>query len=460
MDEIQYGGTARAMANWIQSLLNYISKREQQAREFFKASRDKRALEKLERLREKVLAGEQRQRENLRNFIVAKGDAIRREECDNLKTALDDLDREISALINGIQTISRMEQFEKSLPGLLESRVGTVLADNNTRLRQKFQSLYQVLLTKIDEYSGVKSTEDLNLASLTINMVSEKQPSFTVAQNRIEKWKDELESRERESIALENESVRMAEELRTAQQSEDSVHRTRRNIEEQKNRQITNMGRRPAAEEREESYTDYVYRGGLGILDALFGPKEVTRYRTVYDDSKGEAWDRQRAKIQNDFAVKNDDLTKRLAAAQREKKRISARQDVNQAKLRSLEDKIRRLKQDIALESEKLRQEKELAAQEYLELRRSSLHQQVRSYLLGDSGILAQAEKNTAAAAEKIEHSFIKLAMDRFTQALHQKLQWIDQIKQEKSPEILRQADSLGEICQRLKSILTEVECG
>lgn len=460
MDEIQYGGTARAIANWIQSLLDHISMQEQQAREFFEASRDKRALEKLENLREKILAGEKRQRENLKNFIIARGDEIRKEECSYLNEGLEKLNGQISAEINEKRDIQTLECFEKNLPRLLENRVGTILADGNVRLRQKFQTLYQVLLTKINEYSGIKNNEELDLESLSLSALPAEQPSFTVAQGRIEQWKEELNNKKQESSQLKEEQVQIAEDLRNAQQSEVSIQRTRQSVTEQRDKDLAQMKSRPAAKEYEEAYTAYENRGGFGIMDFFFGPKRVTRYRTVRDDSAGEAWDQRRAQIQNAYVSRNDSLSKELAAARRRKDALSTKQNVNLEKLRAAEDKIDQLKRMVALESEKLEQEKKHAAEEYLNLRKASLQKQIKTYLFGKSGVLVQTEASMASVAEETEQAFIRLAMDRFTKAQHQKLQWIDQMKQEKSPEILKQAENLEGICQKLRELLMETERG
>lgn len=458
MDDIQYSGAARAIANWTRSLLDHISTREQQARDFYEASRDKRTLEKLERLREKILAGEQRQREDLQNFILARGDDIRREECDSLRESIEELEGQVYAQMAAIRQLPALEQFEKELPGLLENRVGTILAEGNVRLRQKFQTLYQVLLTRIDEYSGIKSTEELDLESLTIKSLPAQQPSFKAAQGRIGKWEDDLAGKRQEALKMQDAGAEMEAKLRMVQQAEMSAQCAQREIETQRDRDLARMGSRPAASEHRESYTDYVYRGGFGILDRLFGPKEVTRYKTVKDDSAGKTWDRRKAEIQNAFVVRNDSLSKELAAARRQKARVSAMLDTNQAKVRSIEEAIRQLGDKIALEREKLEQEKRQAAQEYLELRRKSLHQQIQAYLLGESGVLAETEGTMKSIAEETEQAFVSLAMDGFTRALEQKLQWIQETMREKSPEILRQAESLSEIGSQLRKILEEME--
>ena len=55
------------------------------------------------------------------------------------------------------------------------------------------------------------------------------------------------------------------------------------------------------SESHTESYTDYVYRGGFGIIDFFCGPKEVTRYRT-YTTRYAEAY--QAVDMVDDFATK------------------------------------------------------------------------------------------------------------------------------------------------------------
>jgi hypothetical protein len=183
----------------------------------------------------------------------------------------------------------------------------------------------------------------------------------------------------------------------------------------------------------------------------------VTRYKTVRDDSEGEAWTQKRAQIQNSFAEKNDQLSRELSVARRKKSSILSRQDAAQAKLQSIEYKIQQLTKNIAIEIEKVEEEKKHAEQEYINNQKKSLEQQVHTYLLGDAGVLVKSQENIKATSEKVEQAFGDLAMERFTKALQQKLTWIDQVKQEKSPEILRQVEGMETVCQRLQCILTEM---
>lgn len=458
MDEIQYGGTMRAIANWIESLLEHVSRQEQQAREFFDASGDKRALEKLERLREKILAGEQRQRENLQNFIIARGDELRREAYSSLKQQFENLNNQVSEQMNAIHVITQLEQFEKRLPELLGSKVGIILADSNDRLHRKFQILYQILLTKIDEYSGMKSNEELNLESLVLSALPAQQSPFVVAQNRVDELQDKLKKKKQESRILQDENAKTCTELRKASASETALQRAQRDIEVQKNKDIQKIGSRPQAREYEESYTVSVPHGGFGIIDFFFGYKEVTRYRTVRDDSAGKKWDQQYAQIQNAFVIRKEDLSKEIAAARRKKNELTTKQQTDQTRIQTLEDKIQELERKIKLEREKVEDEKQKAAQEYLNQCKVLLREQVQAYLLGETGIIVKVDTSIASFTEKTVQSFIQLAMDRFTQALQQKIRWIDQMQEEKRPALLQQMEHLEEITKRLKKIKEEME--
>ena len=458
MDEIQYGGSKRAIANWIQSLIDKISKQEQQAREFFETSRDKHSLEKLEHLREKILSGEQRQRENLQDFIIARGDEIRGEECENLKKKIEDLIIKKYDEMNKIHDIESLDRFEKELPSNIDNDIRSIINDANIKLQQKFQTLYQVLLTKIDEYRGVNSGANLNIESLTLTSLPQSQPSFNITQNRIDNWNKEQEVNKDELGRLYAESKHLDKELSLAKLTAASVQNAQQEIKVQMETDLYKMGSRPPAREYKKSYTYYVPHGGLGIIDSLFGDKEVTGFRIDHDDSAGEMWDQKRAQIQNAFAIRNDSLNKELASAKRRIKYLSDNLDINQEKLKSVSDRIKRLEQTIALEKEKLITEKKYAAEEYMNLRKSSLKKQITSYLLSEeSGILTKIELNIKSFAEETEQSFIKLADKQFTEAFNQKLLWIDQVTQEKKPLILQQAEKLNNIVRHLTKIHEEM---
>ena len=137
---------------------------------------------------------------------------------------------------------------------------------------------------------------------------------------------------------------------------------------------------------------------------------------------------------------------------------MSAQQNINRDRLKILNERIRKLETDIERDKKLLEKTKKQAAQEYLNLRRTSLKKQIRNYLFEKEDIFSQMTERIKSIAVSTEKKFIQLAMDWFTVALEEKLQWIEQLRQEKSPEILRQAEDLREIREKLKNILKELE--
>ena len=285
-----------------------------------------------------------------------------------------------------------------------------------------------------------------------------QQSPFVVARNRADEWQAELEKKKQESRILQDENAKTCAALREASASETALQRVQRDIEVQKNKDLKKIGSRPQAREYEESYTVSVPHGGLGIIDFFFGYKEVTRYRTVRDDSAGKQWDQQRAQIQNAFVNRNNELSREIAAAIRKKNELTTKQQTNQTRIQTLEDKIQKLEREIKLEREKVETEKQKAAQEYLNQCKALLREQVQAYLLGETGIIVKVDASIASFTEKTVQSFIQLAMDRFTKALQQKLRWIDQMQEEKRPALLQQMEHLEEITRRLKKIREEME--
>ncbi|WP_346690396.1 hypothetical protein [uncultured Cloacibacillus sp.] len=56
-----------------------------------------------------------------------------------------------------------MEEWSKRLPDILAQKINEILIRHGNRYDQQIQALYQLLLTRIDEYNSVKVDElDLN----------------------------------------------------------------------------------------------------------------------------------------------------------------------------------------------------------------------------------------------------------------------------------------------------------
>lgn len=457
LEELQYGDTARAICGWMRSLMEQIERRENQANEVYAASTDRRAMEKLAGLREKVVANKQRQTEYLKNFISSRCAEIQREIRKYLEARLSDLNDRQAAAIASQKNLANLEKYEESLPNEIEYKVDEIAQACNEDCRLQFQSLYQVMLARIEEYSGIH-TEEFDPKEWAHTIYAPKQASFQKEEDAIKHRELELAQNKRDQERAEKEHSATANSMRQVQSEVTDLERRKNSAESTKQRHLSQLGSRPAAKERQEAYKVEVYRGGLGFLDALFGPKEVTRYRTVTDDSAGKAWDTKRAQIQNEFTLKQSELTKSLGAAQRRQRALLAEQQRNESKIANLGQKIQDLERRLEAEKTTLEAKKKYAADEYLAQRKRTLTHQMELYLLGDGGVFQQVEdsirKNICAAESDLYGEAVRL----FEDAVAQKLHWIDDAVQRRQPEIMRQAKHLEETRLRLQELEGEMK--
>lgn len=457
LEEIQYGDTAAALSDWLRLLLEQISRRESQVKELYQASNDRRTLEKLERLREKTLESQKRHRQQLESFILAKGSSMRTHEKTLLHQEFLQVIQTTGDELRRFPNLTRLEKWEKKLPDILAQEIGHILIRQSKRYDQQIQALYQLLLTRIEEYSGVQC-EELNLNDLELSKPQRSPDDFRQEQSEIENLRikaagkrDEIDRIERELASLRTSLSQSQDDVRSL---EGSLKRNQADIDAH----TRALGKRPAPTTRSERYTSYEYRGGFGIMDALFGPKEVTRYREVRDDSEGAAWDRKKAALLNPLIEADLKLKKQLEAAKRSELRLrSAREDKETVYQKACQ-RVEELEKKVRVEEETLRHKKEYAAQEYLASYKKHLIEQIERYLFGETGVEAQILQNLNSNITHMEQEFTDWAFDRFQRAINRKLAWIEQARQQKYPELLRQVHHLTDTKNILSDLREKME--
>lgn len=141
------------------------------------------------------------------------------------------------------------------------------------------------------------------------------------------------------------------------------------------------LGQMPGAISYYDYETDHEYRGGLGFLDTLFGPKEVTRRVERYDYSAQEEWREKERKIKNEFTRQNTELNSQLCSLEGE---ISSTQQQIYELSKAVETDMVRMDRKKAIIREKinsLQEKRAHAAKEYLQRQKDKLKNSVYDYL-------------------------------------------------------------------------------
>ena len=239
------------------------------------------------------------------NLVEAESDNIRKRSKNKIETDLETLIDTIKSHIDKIATIDEFEAFIKnnSASSKLNSGVSEVEIQSNQLMDAGFENLICNAILRIKEYTG----GELN-KSVVPKFVSEgikgndSFQNFAQEENEIIKLTKE--------IANVNAELDMQKKKKTELESQltsiDSNIRNKQNQIQQKEIQkkweITSLGEQPDAltKYREETY--YENRGGLGILDALLGPKERTRSVPYRDDTNQQQWKKRKSDIETRFS--------------------------------------------------------------------------------------------------------------------------------------------------------------
>ena len=196
------------------------------------------------------------------------------------------------------------------------------------------------------------------------------------------------------------------------------------------------MGRRPDKREYEEEYTYYRDRTGFGssITNWLLGQKKCTGYRTVQDDSAGKAWDAKKQEILNIAIKAIDRITSQKGAAEIE--------ELN----RQLE--IQKATDELAMKK---------AEREYLYNRIKNMEDHVKKYF--DEIASRQIQDNMDNELKNQRKKLIAWALERYREAVQQKLSWVEQCKLEKAPELQSSISNIKSVIEKINEIIKNTRC-
>ena len=165
-------------------------------------------------------------------------------------------------------------------------------------------------------------------------------------------------------------------------------------------------------EYKTEYYTDYEYRGGFGILDALFGPKEVKRSRqipyTVSDDSAKKKLEKEIDQIMQKSRDEIDRCKRNIKKSERQLKQRKKETEI-------AKNDLNYYKQKLAVDKETLEKLKTKANQELLNALKRKIMLQLEEFCSLPDGVIAQTvteyidetmEKNEKLICEKTEQYY------------------------------------------------------
>lgn len=430
LDDIQYRDTAVAVLSWTRGLLQKISRRLDEDEEVYKTSREKNAAERIERLIQRIRDRRQDNLMAIRGFISGEIRKLNKELDRIIADAVTETEQRLNRDINDCSKPEEIDCVRNSLKQKVPREYQRIGGNAIEYCKISFQSLYQLVMERVEEYSGIRSVkagDDFQLGVLPTQQL-QFQSASDIERLRAERAAIQSKlSGERETLQRANSNVRNQES--TVNSLNYEVGSTQQKINQKQN-EIRRMGLRPVERVWYEDVA--VERGGFfgSIMDIFSTKYEQQEFR---DDSEGEKWDSARRNLQvqqNSLSRQLEDTRRKKQAAQSILDRYKQNAQDSAERIRQMEQRLNRLAEQEMLEYTRLEKEKALARENFVRMSKNKLREEVTKYFHSDDGAIKQLFDELRKCTAEGERRISAEAEKEFNRSIEQKLKELEQARQ------------------------------
>ena len=451
--DIQYRATGQAVCDWCGEMLRLAEQLHAQAVEAYEASAEKGAADRLEKRRQKILEQRSREEEALKGFIQRFCREAQSDADEEFHRKMKALEEEFRQKIDGVASVQELEEQQKNIADLLNDRVQKDYEETGNYLNRKFAVLYQLILQRIEEYTGM-CQERLKLETIDMGKLPQnewkEQDYFHVSrlEMKLQQCQAEWEDGQRALASL-------GREIDEAERDDCEVACQLEEVREIRDRQLDGLGYRPEVEYRTETYT-------TRERSWIFFHKNVTHTRTIRDDSAQKNWDRRRAEIENRYTEQREEFLDRQSRTQRELRRLKRNRNTQAENVAALEEELEDVKKGLARARKLKREAEEKARRDYLRLCKQQRKQELEVFLFGtDDGascICDDSHQQLEQAILSAEKNLVALTLQKFNESLQKKLSWIEAAKQKENPKLAQAMVSSQQEMEMLREKYQEME--
>lgn len=329
----------------------------------------------------------QRNIDRLDNFVEAEISDISRECRKSISKKMEEVNLVINKKMDAIKEVDEFKYYvKKEIQNDLYLNLYKIEDDINSHLNIQFDNLLSSAVLRIEQYTNFIRTknemEKLEKFDVKVNL--DKDPFLDVMdeENEIERLRVKLYEKKSNNENLNDKRKnKIPEQIMSFESEIHACENTISKQDEQKRNEIWHLGARPKPErvEREEIY--YENRGGLGILDAIFGEKKKTRYVSYDDDSKGKMWEKEKSDIERKYEEEKirinaqiKKLEEKISQCEWERNSIRNTENARIKEINSLEELI-------SAKRKQLKVKREQVKGEYLRNNKGIISDRINEYL-------------------------------------------------------------------------------
>lgn len=380
--QIQKRASIQAAQTIIEQLNSIVSIRIEQEEEQNLKSPDERIRQGYEKVIESLKNSKEKNKKDISNFIIAESSDIKKKIKEDTKQQLSTLKSDIEEEL--ISKSSSIEEFEKYYKNELSTQVnggvGEIEDSERGYINILLENLYSAATLKVTKFVGGKENKINKEFEINKDSENDEKEKFKIEE------KDKIEENK-----LITAKAKYKRELLNATNNENKcktilneielVKKEKNMLTDNKNKAIWNLGNKPEAERKYREETYYEYRGGIGFLDAILGPKEATRTVEYYDNSKQDEWLRKKADIENSYIIEQNkfnteirNLEEYLRQCEEEVKNFKKYEERYRKNIESQERLLNARRESI-------KEQREKAKTEYLRAKKKNVMKDIENYL-------------------------------------------------------------------------------
>lgn len=307
----------------------------------WEASVDGRNSTNYRRLIESLNENKQSYINKLNDYLESEISEIRKDSKRELDDGLIEIEDCVKSIFADIIVIDEFENYVKAnLSGFLYQRVISLDENIAKHMSTKFENIVANAVLRIKQYTGTENNA-VKIENFEATIIETDVKSFAKEEDEITKLQRELS----EKKALDKKAGIDIQKKRAEISRIDLDIESQRMLLVQKNNnkrtEISRLGAMPEKETKYRRETYYEYRGGLGILDAIWGPKERTRSVPYSDDTNQQRWKKMKSDIETKYREKEN--------------QINAQSRMLESKRRQCDDEIKHLEKTEAARKQDIR---------------------------------------------------------------------------------------------------------
>jgi hypothetical protein len=382
--KIQKRDTIVIAKKLLEQLLEVVSFESEREIEEWEKSSDGVRINNYKKLLELYKSKKADNLKRLINFVESQAEDIRKNIKIDIGKRIELLEEDNKEHLNNYKEIDSLEKYrEKEMSAELYSGISKIDDNEKEYMYRQFENVISDALLRIKEYTG-EGLGSINVPKFEIKNQKAKINGFELENSQIKIFERQIDEGKKEVIKYSSEIKSVENAMIENDKEIKKLKDEKQKNEKIKDKELRNLGSMPDVEHKEKEQSVDEYRGGLRILDKLFGPKKTVKLVPYEDASKQDAWREKKRKIEEDYRIKEMELTQKICSCEDKQRQYEDKKYDSENRKKKVKKDIISIEEKLEAKLEYLKTAREFAKKECMVELKKEISGDVWQYLYED----------------------------------------------------------------------------